>query len=283
MANFDIRASFFPLSISGFVVPLVTAPNWYTWGIAWVQSLQCLILQRMKLTTVNRWRIVRPLRYLEKCLPTSCRRKWCCSYFFFIQILPVTIAQATYHLLTVPGSKQKCPVRCQGTAVSNSNIPTEATTKNFTKGAPQLKSAKSRLINHLWNAVTTTCVTKVIKTLAFFSILIFFLLLHVGSCSWVLLLHVAIRWSQVNFDQSVITITLSTKFFKWRYERMLTSVTVILLKKFATKNTQNLDIHDDNSMMNRFKCSRNARIISLPQFIRSQNPSLLRKITKLII
>ena len=64
---------------------------------------------------------------------------------------------------------------------------------------------------------------------------------------------------------------------------MLTSVTVFLLKKFATKNTQNLDIHDDNSMMNRFKCSQNARIISLPQFIRSQNPSLLRKITKLII
>ena len=53
---------------------------------------------------------------------------------------------------------------------------------------------------------------------------------------------------------------------------MLTSVTVILLKKFATKNIQNLDIHDDNSMMNCLKCSRNARIISLSSVYGKSKP-----------
>ena len=41
---------------------------------------------------------------------------------------------------------------------------TRTTTKHSTKDAPQLMGAKKRLINHLWNAAMTTCVTKVITS-----------------------------------------------------------------------------------------------------------------------
>ena len=93
------------------MVPLVTAPNWYTWGIAWVQSLQCLILQRMKLTLVNRWRIVRPLRYLAKCLPTSCRRKWCSSKFFFFHS-DITCHHCTSNVSFADCARKQTEVSC---------------------------------------------------------------------------------------------------------------------------------------------------------------------------
>ena len=238
----------------------------------------------MKLTLVNRWRIVRPLRYLAKCLPTSCRRKWCSSKFFFFHS-DITCHHCTSNVSFADCARKQTEVSC--TLPRNRCVKLKYSNRGnyqkFYKGCAATEECKVTSDKSFVECCDDNLCNKGNYNFSFFSILIFFLLLYVGSCSWVLLLHVAIRWSQVNFDQSVITITLSTKFFKWRYERMLTSVTVILLKKFATKNIQNLDIHDDNSMMNRFKCSRNARIISLPQFIRSQNPSLLRKITKLII